>query len=123
MKHPGHLLRRVAFRSDQVRPSDIADEKRVTGKYFLRLIGYLSIDDQDRDAFGSMAGRLQKSQDGSSDFDLITVFDCPVRESRFRLPAEYDLGSSPLREFAMSADEIGVQVGFDDIFDHNALRG
>src|SRR5262245_7210478 len=107
VKHSGHLLRREAFRADKVRSPDIADEERISGEDFLRLIRNLGVGDQYGDAFWRVARSLQDAQNYFADPELIAVFRRRVIESRAGFPPENDLRSRALCKLAMAADEIG----------------
>src|SRR5215510_1016946 len=110
VKHSGHLLGREAFRVDQVRSPDVANEERVAGQDFLRLIRRLGVDDQNGDAFGRVARSLQDAKNDFADPELIAVFGGRVIESRAGITPENDPGSRALGELAMTTYEIGVQV-------------
>ena len=53
--------------------------------------------------------------------DLIAVFDAPVFKLGIGVFSEDDFGSSASGNFMMAANEIGVQVSFDDVLDLKAL--
>src|SRR5262245_33581644 len=121
VKHSGHLLRREAFRADQVRPPDVADEKRVAGQDFLRLIRSLRVDDQNGDAFWRVARGLQNAENDFADPELVAVFGRRMIESRAGFTPEDDLRPCALGKLAMAADEIGVQVRLYNVFDLQPL--
>ena len=117
VKHSGHLFRREAFRVDQVRSPDVADEERVAGQDFLRLIRGLGVGDQNGDAFGRVAGSLQDAENDFADPELVAVFGGRVINSRAGFTPEDDLRPRAFGKLAMAADEIGVQMRLDHISD------
>src|SRR5262245_26228231 len=117
VKHSGHLLRREAFRTDQVRSPDVADEERVAGQDFLRLIRGLGVGDQNGDAFGRVAGGLQDAENDFADPELVAVFGRRVIDSRSGFTPDDDLRPRALGKLAMAADEFGVQLRLDHVSD------
>src|SRR5215510_4812936 len=117
VKHSGHLLRREAFRADQVRSPDVADEKRVASQDFLRLTRGPGVGDQDGDAFRRVAGSLNDSENDFADSELVAVFGGRVIENRAGFMPEDDLSPCTFGKLAMAADEIGVQMRLDHEFD------
>ena len=91
VKHSGHLLRSEAFRVDQVRSPDVADEKRIAGQDFLRLTRGPGVGDQNGDAFGRVAGSLNDSEIDFADSELVAVFGGRVIENRAGFMPEDDL--------------------------------
>src|SRR5262245_50386191 len=117
VKHSGHLLRREAFRADQVRSPDVADEERVAGQDFLRLIRGLGVGDQNGDAFLRVAGSLQHAENDFADPELVAVLAGRVIHRRVRFTPEAYLSPRAFGKLAMAADEIGVQMRLDHISD------
>src|SRR5262245_1223624 len=117
VEHSGHLLRRETFRVDQVRSPDVADEERVAGQDFLRLIRGLGVDDQNGDAFGRVARGLHDAENDIADPELVAVFGGRAINSRAGFTPEDDLRPSALGKLAMAADEIGVQMRLDHVSD------
>src|SRR5262245_19178839 len=117
VKHSGHLLRREAFRADQVRPPDVASEERVAGQGLLRLIRGLGVGNQNADAFRRVSGSLQYPQNDFADLEFGAVFRWRIVESRVGFPPEDNLRPCAFGKLAMAADEIGVQMRLDDVFD------
>ena len=53
---------------------------------------------------------------------LIAVLHCAMRKSSPRFLAKDNLGAGSGRQFLMAADEVRVQVRFDDVLDLEILR-
>src|SRR5262245_37614852 len=101
VKHSGHLLRREAFRVDQVRSPDVADEECVAGQDFLRLIRGLGVGDQDGDAFRRVAWSLHDAENDFADPEFVAVFSGRVIDSRAGFTTEDDLRPRAFGKLAM----------------------
>jgi hypothetical protein len=123
IEHRGHLRGRVAARTGQIGSAHVADKERVAGQNHSRLTAVVSIEDQQRDAFGRVAGRFEHAQSQTPDPELVALLDGPVREGRARLCAEDDFGAGSLGQLTMSADEVRMQVRLDDVLNPEPLRG
>ena len=64
-----------------------------------------------------MTGRLHEAQDDAAYINLVPVFHGTMRKGGMSVSAEDDLGSGAGGEFAVAADEVGMQVCLDHIFD------
>src|SRR5262245_40238523 len=104
VKHSGHTLRREAFRTDHVLSPDGADEERVSGQDFLRLIRGLGVGDQDGDAFRRVAGSLQDAENDFANPELVAVFGGRVIDGRAGYTPEDDLRPCAFGKLAMAAD-------------------
>src|SRR5882724_1883853 len=69
-----------------------------------------------------MAGRFHDAQLHAANIQLVAFFDCAMRKPSAGLFAEDDLSASASSEFAMAADEISMQMRFDDVLDLEILR-
>src|SRR5207302_7559738 len=77
----------------------------------------------DADAFGCVPGSLQEIETAVSERGRIAVADGAVRKRRAGAVAEVDGGAGLLREFLVSGDEVGVEMGLDDMLDAQAELG
>ena len=67
-----------------------------------------------------MSRRLQRAQHDVADAQLVAVAHRAMRELGIRRRAKHDLRAGALRQLAMPADEVGVQVRLDDVADAQA---
>ena len=121
--HPGHLLRRVAARAREVGPPHVSDEKRVARQNLLRLGRDFGVDDDERDALGRVARRLQHAEPDTPDAQLVAVTHCAVWETCAGVRADDDLGAGARGQFPVAADEVRVQVRLDDVLDLQSTGG
>ena len=122
VEHPRHLLGGEAARSHEVGSAHVADEEGVAGHHHLRLRSLRGVDDEDGNALGRVARRLQEAQDDLAHPDLVAVLHRAVGEGRGRPGSEDDLCPRALRQLDMAAHEVGVQVRLHDVADGEALR-
>ncbi len=78
---------------------------------------------QDANALEGVSGSLQEPERALSEFDPVAVRDRHVRELRSGSRADVDLRAGPFREFQMSGDEVGMDVGLDNLGDLPTLLG
>ena len=62
-----------------------------------------------------MAGRFHDAQFHTTNAELIAVFDGMMRKRGAGLRAKDDLSAGTGSKLAMAADEIRMQMGFDDV--------
>ena len=105
-------------RGREVGPSDVADEERIAREDEARL----GVEDEDRDALGRVARRLEDAQEDPPKADLLSVAHGVVREAGPGLLAEDDRRARLLRELPVTAHEVRVQVGLENPADREALR-
>ena len=111
----GELLWRVGRR--EIRPAHIANEERVSGEDGGGPIRLAAIVHQNANAFEGMSRSLQEAEAALPELDLVSVLHRDVRELSAGSRAEIDVRASALRKFAMSRDEVGMDVSLDDVFD------
>src|SRR5690606_10924581 len=111
--HRGHFFGSKAFRSDQVRPADIAYKKRVAGE---KLGEFVTNFGEYRYAFGRVAGRFAEGKFYIADEKFVAVRHLVRRKFRVRALPVDDLGSGAFGEFDVAADKIGVRMRFDNVF-------
>ena len=64
--------RRPAERDAQIRTADVADEQRVAGQHGVRnRVAAIEVEDEDRDRFGGVPGRLERGQADAAELDAI----------------------------------------------------
>src|SRR6185369_91050 len=78
--------------------------------------------DENANPFGRVAGRFQKAQHYLAHSDLFAVSHGSMLKLDTGLRAEDDLCAGARRDLLMTADEVGVQVRFDHVFDLQTLR-
>ena len=108
-------------RGAQVGAADIADKQRVAGEDGVRLCRVLlQIEDQDRDGLDGVAGGFEDLQAQSREVERIAVLH--GHESVFRLGAgaEMDGRAATVAQFQMAGDEVGMEVGQEDVADLEA---
>src|SRR6267154_2091250 len=119
VEHGGKILRSVI--AGKIRTPDIPHKKRVPGEDRSWLCRLTQVGQYNADALGGVAGRGEKVEATSAELDRIAVFHRRVRKGRARAGPEIDARPSALRKLVMTGDEIGVQVGFNDVLDLQAL--
>ena len=78
---------------------------------------------QDTNALHGVSWSLQEPEAALTELDLVSVLDRDVREQRAGPGAEIDARSGATGKFAMPRDEVGMQVGLDDVFDLPSIAG
>src|SRR5262249_22110179 len=115
VKNRRELLGSVSWR--KIRPSDIAYEQSVAGENHAGPGRLAQIVHQNANAFDCVAGSLQEPETALPEPDLVSIMNRGMRELRSRTGAQVDLGAGSLCEFTVSGDEVGVDMGLDDMFD------
>ena len=115
----GELLWRVSGR--KIRPAHIAHEESVSGEDRGGAIRRAAIVHQNANALECVSRSLQEPEGALSELNLVPVLDRHVKELRSGSHSEMDVRSGALRKFAMSRDEVGMDVGLDNMFDLPAL--
>ena len=88
----------------------------------LRFAGVEIVND-DGDRFGSVAGRFQRFQADASEFEDVAIVERSERVRRFRGGAEIDGRADAIAQFEMPGDEIGVEMGEEDVLDGEGVFG
>ena len=123
VEHRRHLLGGEARGSGEVGASHVADEEGVAGQHERRLVRRVGVADQRRQALGRVARRLQEAQRDAADAELVAVVAPRGGGARAAaLRSEDHLGARALRELAVAAHEVGVQVRLDHVADAKAVR-
>ena len=105
-------------RSAQVGAADVADEQRVAGEDGVRFRGVLlEIEDQDRDRLDGVAGGFEDLQAQSRELERIAVLHRDEGVFRLGAGAEMDGRAATVAQFQMAGDEVGVEVGEEDVAD------
>ena len=68
-----------------------------------------------------MAGGVEEVEAGVAELEGVAVFDGGVGEGRVGVFAEIDAGAGALGELVMAGDEVGVEMGLDDVLDLEVL--
>ncbi len=103
----------------------IADEQSVSGKDSVRLgIALTEIVDEKRNRFGSVAGSFEGFYAHETELDDAAVVEGSEAILGLGFCAQVDCGASTIAKFQVPGDEVGVEVGEEDVFDLKvALRG
>ena len=64
-----------------------------------------------------MAGSFEEAQAALAEGDLVAIVDGDVREPGCGAGAHVDLGAGAGGQLAVAGDEVGMQMGFDDVLD------
>src|SRR5215472_5782170 len=70
-----------------------------------------------------MPGRREKPEAALTEANLVCIVDRGMRELRARFGPEIDARPGALGQLQMAGDEVGVQMGLDDVLDSPALPG
>ena len=117
----GKLLRRVGRR--KIRPAHIAHEESVSGEDRGGPIRFAAIVHQNANALECVSRSVQEPEAALAELNLVSVLDRDVRELSAGSRAEIDVRSGAFRQFAMSRNEVGMEVSLDDVFDLQILAG
>jgi hypothetical protein len=64
-----------------------------------------------------VAGSLEEFEAATAELNGVAISNGYVAESRARSLADIDAGAGAFREFAMTGDKVGVEVGLNDVLD------
>ena len=118
----GQLIRGQPGRSEQIGPSDVTDEQRVTGEDPERLGAVAVLIDHDADRLGRVSWRRPDLELYLTEVDPLSVdqgFDVEVGLRALAVTYGRSVGS----ELEMTREEVGVNVGLDDPLDPQAVLG
>ena len=121
VEHVGQLVGRDADARQQVGPAHIADEERVAGEgrqRFGRARG--EVVDQNRDPLGRVARGLHDLELDVAKLDRVAVLHLDALELRLGPAAEMDRRPGLVAELDVAGDEVGVEVGQEDVLDRVA---
>src|ERR1043166_158827 len=112
-----HLLWSESFTTGEIRTTNVTDKERIAGQYFLRLWRNGRVDDKNTDALRSMTGSFHEPQHKTAQRQFIPVLHWFVRERRICLSAKNNRRSCSRGKYLMTADEVGVEMSLDNVFD------
>ncbi len=117
VEHPGELVSGPTDGSEQVRPTDVADEQGVAGQHPPRIgiVGVLP--DHDRHRLGRVARRQSDLENHLAQHQPLTLVQALDREVGPCGLAEGDDGAGRRRELEVAGHEVGVEVRLEDAFD------
>src|SRR6266568_847341 len=119
VEHRGKFLRGVL--AGKIGAADISNKQSVSRKHGSRPRRLGKVSHRNTDALCGVTGSCKKIEPALTELEGITVFDGGMRESSAGTFAEINARSSALSKLMMAGDEVGVQVGFDDVLDLQTL--
>ena len=111
----GELLRGVV--GGEIGAAYVADEESVAGEDGSGACGRGEVGEDGADAFDGVAGGVEEVEAGVAELEGVAVFDGGVGEGGVGVFAEIDAGAGALGELVMAGDEVGVEMGLDDVLD------
>jgi hypothetical protein len=107
----------------KVRTGSVADEEGVAGQHEPRLVGAGAIDDRKRAMLGSVAGRMNHTNDDVAELELSAVRQRLMRERRLGCSVHVHGYVFLEREAAVAGDVVGMGMGLEnaDELDLSAL--
>ena len=115
VEHRGQFLRSVV--AGEIGAAYVAYEEGVAGKDGAWVGGSDEVGEDGADAFDGVAGGVEEVEAGVAEAEGVAVFDRCVREGSVGVFAEVDAGAGAFGEFVMAGDEVGVEMGLDDVLD------
>ena len=100
-----------------------ADEERVAGEDGAGSVGQVEIGHDDADALDGVAGGLQEAKHAAAELEGVAVLDGGAGECCAGAGADIDGGAGALSELAVAGDEVGVEMGLDDVLDLETEAG
>src|SRR5436190_14810182 len=114
---------RPAERRAEVGAADIADEQRVSRQYRIRFRRVLlQIEDENRDGFNGVAGRLQHFEPQTRKLERVSVLHGDERVFRLGARAEMNGRATTVAEFQMPRHEVGVEMREEYVANPQAKR-
>ena len=115
------LLGGPAERGAEVGAADVADEEGVAGEDGVGLVGALvEVEDEDGDGLDGVAGGFEDLEAEAGEVEGVAVFHGDELVLGFGVGAEADVGAAAVAEFEMAGEEVGVEVGEEDVADVHA---
>ncbi len=111
----GELLRGVL--AGEIGAAYVAYEEGVSGEDGAGLSRADEVGEDGADAFDSVAGSVEEVEVGVAELEGVAVFYGDVGESSVGIFAEVDAGSGALGQLVVAGDEVGVEMGLDDVLD------
>ena len=122
VEHRGQLVGGDTDRSQQVGPTDIANEQRVAGENGLRFeVALCQVVNQQRDAFGSVTWRLHDFQADVAELDDVAVFDGVEVVLRFGSGSEINVSPGLLSQLDVTGEEVRMEVRQEDVLNLPAI--
>jgi hypothetical protein len=122
IKHAGQRLGGHANGRQEVGAADVADQERVPGEHRVRPARVArQVDDDDRDAFRRVPGRLEDLQADIAELQRVAVLERMEVVVRLRASTEVDGRPHALLQFQMAGHEVRVEMGQDDVLDREAI--
>src|ERR1700722_19308763 len=119
VEHSRQLRGSIFFR--EVGTTHVPEEQGGAGQNGPRLGRLLFIGDNQTDAFGCVSRGLENAERKPSNLQMESVVHRDMWKSRAGLRSDINLRAAARGQFAMTGDEIGVQVGLEDVADGNVL--
>ena len=119
VEHRCKFLRAVV--AGEIGAADVADEEGVSGEDGSRGCGLGEVGEDGADAFDGVAGGVEEVETGVAELEGIAFFDRGMGEGGVGVLAEIDAGVGALGEFVVAGDEVGVEMGLDDVLDAETL--
>ncbi len=110
-----------AVLAEQVGAADVEVEQGVAGEQGEGLIALLAVAQQQRDVFRRVAGRVDDFQADLAEFQHLAIGSLAQLETVVRRAATDDLGAAAFGQRLGAGDEVGMDVGFDDVGDPQAF--
>jgi len=123
-EHVAELSGGPAEGGAEIGSADIADEEGVAGEDGVRFVGIgVAVEDEDGDGFGRVAGGFEDLESDLAEVEAVAVAEWGERVLGFGGGTEADSGADAVAELEMAGDEIGVQVGEEDVLDGEVVLG
>ena len=122
VEHRGECLRCVI--AGKIGAADVSDKQRVAGEDGARSrkVGKrIEVRHRNTDALDRMAGSPHEIEPAFAELQRIAILDGRVRKRRVGVGTQVNSSAGAFRQFAMTRNEVGVQVRFDDVLDLQAL--
>src|SRR5262249_45983360 len=113
--HRSKLLRRVLAR--KIWPADISDKQRVSCEHRSWLGRLVEVGHHNANAFGRVPWSRKKIESGTAELYGIAILHSRVRESSAGAVAQVDARAGALGKLVVARNEVGVQVGLNDVLD------
>ncbi len=122
VEHVGQLVRRDSDRSQQVWPSDIADEQGVAGQHRVRLgVTHLQIEGKDRDSLRRVPWGFHDLQADVAELDDIPVLDRVEVVLGLGLSTEINVGTNFVAKLDVPREKVRMEVREEDVLNLPAV--
>ena len=124
VQQAAEIAGRPPERHAQIRPADVADKQRVAGQHGLRLgLAAIEVVDDEGNRLGRVPRRLERLQPHSPQVDDVAVVERRERILGPRGGAQIDRRAGAIAQLEVAGDEVGVEVGEEDVRDPQAVLG